>query len=112
MMIEKIVIDYLEPELNLPVRAEYEDGLPEEYVLIVKTSGGQANWIKRATLAIKSHANTLVSAAQLNEKVKEAMNGIIRLGSISKCELNSDYNYTDPQKKQYRYQAVFDIYYY
>lgn len=112
MMIENIVIDYLEPELSLPVRAEYEDGLPKEYVLIVKTGSGKTNWIKRATIAIKSHSKTLTGAMQLNEKVKEAMNNIIRLDSISKCELNSDYNYTDQQKKLYRYQAVFDIYYY
>ena len=31
---------------------------------------------------------------------------------VASCRLNSDYNFTDTTKKQYRYQAVFDIVYY
>lgn len=31
---------------------------------------------------------------------------------ISKCTLNSDYNYTDTARKKYRYQAVYDIVYF
>lgn len=33
----------------------------------------------------------------------------IKIGSV---RLNSDYNFTDIEMKRYRYQAVFDIYYY
>ena len=44
--------------------------------------------------------------------MKAAMEKIIELDDISKCELNSDYNYTDTNRKKYRYQAVFDIVYF
>ena len=64
------------------------------------------------TLAIQSFSTSLFGAASLNEQVKETMEQIIELDDICKCELNSDYNYSDTNKKRYRYQAVFDIVHY
>lgn len=111
-MIEKIILDYLAEKLSVPVRLEEEEGLPAMYVLIEKTGGDKTNFIKRATIAVQSYADSLYEAAELNEKVKEAMFGIVALNSVSKCSLNSDYNYTDTSRKKYRYQAVFDIVHY
>lgn len=108
-MIEQTVRDYLEEKLNIPVRMEEEANLPKEYVVIEKTGSGQTNHIKRATLAIQSYSDSLYQAASLNEQVKEAMEKIIEMDDISRCELNNDYNYTDTARKKYRYQAVFDI---
>ena len=48
----------------------------------------------------------------LNEQVKEVVEQMIELPEISGIELNSDYNFTDEETKEYRYQAVFDINYY
>ena len=50
--------------------------------------------------------------AQRDEEVKKAMKKIVELEDISKCDLNTDYNYTDVARKKYRYQAVFDITHY
>ena len=103
-MIEEKVREYLEDKLDIPVRMEEEPGLPEEYVLIEKTGSGEENHIASATLAIQSYG-----AASLNERVKEAMEKIVEMDDISKCQLNSDYNYTDTTRKKYRYQAVYDM---
>lgn len=111
-MVEKIVKDYLQENLNIPVRLEEEDGLGKEYVLIEKTGSSGDNYIRSATLAIQSFSSSLYGAAQLNERVKEAMKKIIELDDICRCDLNSDYNYTDMVRKKYRYQAVFDIVHY
>jgi hypothetical protein len=108
-MIEQAVRDYLEEKLNIPVRMEEEANLPKEYIVIEKTGSGQTNHIKRVTLAVQSYSSSLYQAASVNERVKEAMEKIIEMDDISKCELNSDYNYTDTARKKYRYQAVFDI---
>ena len=51
----------------------------------------------------------MYNAAKLNEEVKDAMEKIIEYTEISKCSLNSDYNFTDTKTKSYRYQAVFDL---
>ena len=48
----------------------------------------------------------------MQQEYKEAMEKIIERNDTSKCELNSDYNYTDTARKRYRYQAVFDIVYF
>ena len=37
---------------------------------------------------------------------------MINLDEIASVKLNSDYNFTDEETKQYRYQAVFDIKHY
>lgn len=111
-MVEKIVKDYLQSSIGIPVRLEEEDDLGNEYVLIEKTGSSTGNHIASATLAVQSFSTSLYGAATLNERVKAAMEKIIELDDISKCELNSDYNYTDTNRKKYRYQAVFDIVYF
>lgn len=111
-MVEKIVKDYLQSSLEIPVRLEEEDDLGNEYVLIEKTGSSTENHIASATLAVQSYSASLYGAASLNERVKEAMEKIIELDDISRCELNTDYNYTDTARKKYRYQAVYDIVHY
>ena len=48
----------------------------------------------------------------MNQKVLKEMPRIVQTTScVSCCRLNSAYNFTDTEAKQYRYQAVFDLYY-
>lgn len=111
-MIEKIVLNYLKEHINYPVLMEQPKTKPTTFVLIEKTSGGRENCLNTATLAIQSYSDTLLNAAELNESVKSAMLNITTLKEISRCHLDSDYNYTDDTTKQYRYQAIFDFTYY
>lgn len=109
-MIEVFLYNYLNSVLD--VKAYMEKPLNDkEYVLIEKTGSGRIDHINRAVIAIQSYAETLYKAAELNEKVKVAMENITDLDEISNCSLNSDYNYTDTTTKQYRYQAVFNLTY-
>ena len=111
-MIEKIVLDYLNKTLKVPVYMEMpEMGQTERFVLIEKTGSRSENLINFATFAIQSYANSLYEAAKLNEVVKEAMNNIVSLDVVFGSELNTDYNFTDTTKKRYRYQAVYDLSY-
>lgn len=111
-MIERIVQDYLVENTDVPCYPEMPEEPPKSFALIEKTGSGESNYILSATIAIQSYASTLYKAACLNESVKAAMRKIKGLPQISSCNLNSDYNFTDSNKKKYRYQAVFDIYYY
>lgn len=110
-MIEKIVLDYLEETLDVPVSLEVPEG-ESEYVALEKTGGYETNYIYYSTIAVQSIAPTLYEAACLNEKVIAAMQGVEALDDVSECRLNSDYNFTDTTTKVYRYQAVFDIVHY
>lgn len=111
-MIEEIILNYLNNLKQVPAYMEKEPNMPEEYFLIEKTGGSEENYIKQATIAIKSCSASLYKAAVLNEKLKETMKKIIKLDEVSKCSLNSDYPYSDTSRKEYRYQAVFDITYF
>ena len=110
-MIEKIVIDYLKKNLDVPVYAEHQREEPESFVLVERVGGARNNLINRASFAVQSYAETMLMAAELNEKVKSAMYEIVKLDEIGSSKLDSDYNYTDTETKQYRYQAIFDIYF-
>ena len=111
-MIENIVLNHMEEKLNVFVGLEVPDeDVPSRYVIIEKTSSSRINHIDTATFAFKSYAPTMYEAAELNEAVKLAADGLIENDLISRAALNSDYNFTDTAKKVYRYQAVYNITY-
>lgn len=110
-MIETIILNYLKLKMNVEVQME-DEKKHREYILIEKTGGREENHIKKAMIVIQSFADSLYRAAEINEEVKKAMKEIVELEDISKCDLNTDYNYTDVARKKYRYQAVFDITHY
>lgn len=112
MMIEEVVLNYLLNDKHINAYTEKPKDPDARYVLIERTGGSVSNHIKSATFAIQSVADTLLKAALLNEEVKTAMEEIVKLDSIAGCSLNSDYNFTNTQTKEYRYQAVFNLTYY
>ena len=108
-MIEKIILDYLNEKLDVDVYLERPEKAPTRYVLLEKTGGSRENYINSATVVIQSYAESMYEAASLNETVKKAMDEIIMLPSVLSSKLNSDYNFTDTARKEYRYQAVYDL---
>lgn len=110
-MIEEIILSYLNRTLDVPVYTERPDEKVDEYVLFEKTGGSKRNQINHATIVLQSYADSKYHAAQLNEKIKHAMDNIIYEEDISKAALNSDYPFIDTTKKEYRYQAVYDLTY-
>ena len=113
-LIEKVVIDYLQTELNTDrVYAEEPDSDIKEYIVVEKTGSGYENYIKQSTVAIQSYGATLYDAMVLNERVKEAMRELwIKNYLVSSSDLNSDYNFGDKERRRYRYQAVYDLTHY
>lgn len=111
-MIEKVLIDYLSVELNLPVYALRPDNAPDTYVVIDKTGGNKTNRVETATVAIQSYAPTMLGAIKLNEDVKDAMESITALPKIGGVSLITDQNYPDLTRKVPRYQSIFNITYY
>lgn len=111
-MIEKILLEYLSEQLAAPVYLEKPPQPPAQMVIIEKTGSDRTNHIDGATIAIQSYGGSLADTIELNEEVKTAMDGLINLDSIGGCDFSSDYNFTDTQTKQHRYQAVYFITYY
>ena len=111
-MIELIVKNYLSTKLETPIVFEHQKNLPKRFILIQKTSGSRENFLNSSTIAIQSYAESMFESAKLNEKIKKLMYDLITVDEVSSVDLNSDYNFTDTETKQYRYQAIFDIHYY
>lgn len=110
-MIESTIRDFLEEKLNVPTYLEHEKSMPNEYIMIEKTGGGSTNFLSSSTIAIQSISSSMAKASKLNERVKALL--LLEVPkSVSSCKLNSDYNFTDTETKQYRYQAVYDIAHY
>lgn len=109
-MIEKTVLDFLSNNLDVEVVCE-RDGQKAPFVLIEKTASGRENRINRATLALQSYGTSLYETMLLNEEVKAVASNLPQLGNVSASKLVSDYNFTDTTTKEYRYQAIFDVYY-
>lgn len=110
MMIETIVLDYLSSVLPEPCSLEVPERPPARFVVLEKT-GSRKNFINTASFAVQSYASSLFEAAELNERVKAAMDDLIQLPDIFSSDLDSDYNFTETSTKRYRYQAVYDIRY-
>lgn len=112
-MIEKTAIDYLDTQLTEPVYAETPNPIPSTaYVIVEKTADRCVDGLWYSTLAIQSISDSLYNASTLNGTVITKMLGITSLNSISRCVLETSYNYTNTATKQYRYQAVFNLTYY
>lgn len=111
-MIEKVVLNYLSEELQVPVRMEVPKNPPVSFVVLEKTGSSETNKIKQATMAAQSYGKTMLAAAELNEKVKAAFENMIELPQIGSVSLNSDYNFTNTATEKYRYQAIYVLTYY
>lgn len=110
-MIEKVLLDYLDEELEVFVGFEAPKQITD-YVLIDKTGSSRTNHIITSTFAIQSYSASLYEAMLLNAEVVGAMERFALLDQITKVELETDYNFTNTATKQYRWQAVFDITHY
>lgn len=110
-MIEIVLLNYLKEVLSVDVFMEIPPDPPETYVRIEKTGSSEEEYIETATFALQSYADSMHEAALLNREVINKMRKMITLDEVFKVKLSSDYNFTDPSTKKYRYQCIFDITY-
>ena len=111
-MIIKTLLDYLTENLEgIYVGMEAPEQLTD-YVLIDQTGSAKTNHITTTTVAIQSYGASLYEALLLNEQVKDAMDGFLALDEVARVHLETDYNFTNTETKQYRWQAVYQITHY
>lgn len=110
MIVEKKIFDWLAVQLTCPVYVELPVSHADTFVKIQRTGSVGADGIRTATVAVQSYAPTLYAAAQLNETVKQKMLAM-SAENVFGVTLNSDYEFTNTNTKQRRYQAVFNISY-
>lgn len=110
-MIETIVRDHL-TAAGFPSYMEVPENPEAEYLLIEKTGSSKRNTIRSAAIAIQCVSRkSLFRAAQMCDQVIDVMEGLADEEEVFGCKLVSDYNYTNTETKEYRYQAIFTINY-
>lgn len=112
MTIEEYLIDQLDLLLSVPVSGDVPHPMPAEFVTVEKTGSYLTNILNGATIAIQSWSTSRAAAAALNQLVIGAMLVVESLPEIGRCQLSTDYNYTDTATNRPRYQAVYEIIYY
>ena len=112
-MIEKTILDHLSNNLDCGVYMEKPRNPAERsYVVIELTGQREEEHITQSTFTFQTYGESLLKAAELRDEVKAAVKTLIELDEVARVDLNSSYNFTDPQTKEYRYQTVFDITHY
>lgn len=111
-MIEIIIQNYLASRLECGVYMEVPENPPEEFIVLERTEGSRTNKLRSASFAVRSYSGTLLKSAELNEAVKEIMDGLEELDVISACKFDRDYGLNDTATKRYRYQALYIITHY
>lgn len=113
MNIEAIVIDYLKSALQTDnVYGEMPDSPAGEFFVVDKTGSSTVDHICTSTVAIQSYGDTKAEAAESNERMKRVMKDMVALDQIGGCHLDTDYDFTNIARKQYRYQAIYQITHY
>lgn len=110
-MIETQVIQYLETKLNVPVYAEDPTEDVDEYIVIEMIDGGRIEHIDAVTFNIESISTSMLKAADLNERVRSTMFGIIEIPNISASRCGGGGQNIDRSKKAYRFECVFNLFY-
>ena len=105
------LLTFLNANLDVNVYAESPKELTN-YVLLEQTGSSRSNHITTTTIAIQSYGESLLDAMILNGEVEMAMKDFAQLNRVTRVELETDYNFTDTETKQYRWQAVYDITHY
>lgn len=112
MNIEEFIILFLSGRLLVPVSGDVPSPLPESFVTVEKTGSGRSNLINSATIAVQSWAATRAAAADLCAQVESVMDSLSAEPEISRCAIDTSYNFPDQARNKPRYQAVFSITHY
>jgi len=113
-MIETAIKKYLEEGLkDVPVLMEYPKDHPQQFVVLQLTDAGRINHIDAATFFLDVYdIDSLYSAAELKEKVKELLFDAITLPYITSSTLGQERAGTDSGNHVYKYELTFNFYYY
>lgn len=112
-MIEVLLKNFIDQNLDYPAYMEVPNTPPDNFFVIEKVGGSREEQIDSAMVAIQTYAPSLYQTAQnCNVMIDSILNDFITCPEVSSVKLNSSYNYPDTATRRYRYQSLFEIYYY
>lgn len=111
-MIEVKIYDYLITQLtDVTIKAEMPKVMPDSCVVFSVTDRGMENKINMVTVAFYSYAESNLKAAQLDERVRNAMLAMESTKDVFGCVFGGGQSDFDTTQKRYRYRSYINIYY-
>ena len=112
-MIEVALRQYLADNLNkIAVVMEYPKNPPKKFVLLQLSDSGRINHIDAATFFLTVYADSLYTAAELKETVKDLLFDAITIPGITSSTLGQERAGVDSANHVYKYDLTFNFYYY
>lgn len=112
-MIETILKNFIDGNTDHTAYFEIPKNIPDTFFVIEKLSGSRDEQIDSAMMAVQTYSTSMYNTASLCETLNNTvLDKLADLPEITKVTLNSSYNHPDTAIKRYRYQSVFEIYYY
>lgn len=112
-MIEVAIRQYLADNIeNISVVFEQPKNPPKQFILLRLVDSGKTNHIDAATFFVTIISNSLYSAAQLKDTVKDLLFNSVSLDYISHASLGGENVTVDSANHVYQYNITFNFYYY
>lgn len=111
-MIEIAVKEFLKQRLPVPVLMEFPPNPPDCFVVLRKADSSRENLVDTTMFLADSYAESQLEASKLNELVKDALDALTELDTVSSSRRGGDYSFTDTKNMRYRYQAVQSVTHY
>lgn len=112
MDIEATVIAYLTERLDCTAYAEVPNPRPERFVTVERTGGTQTlmGAVDRPSVAVQSWEASRAKAQALASTVDALMLSMpLEVENVFDCDRSGPYNYPDPDSRQSRYQAIYEL---
>ena len=112
-VIEDYILRYLSAQLEgVPGAIGQPSPLPPTCFPIKKTDGETKNLISTDTLSVYAYATSEYESAQLNERIKQAMQAMDEQDAICNVAFYTDFSDDDTERKVARYQSIYNVTYY
>lgn len=109
MDIERVAAKRLMDSTGIKAVLEVPDPRPEEFISIEMTGGSGDMFMRTASLAVQSWANTRRRAYEIARLVEQATPDIADEPNVFRAVANGSYRWPDPDSGHERYQTNVEL---
>lgn len=109
MDVERVVTQRLMGATGIKAVLEVPEERPDEFISVEMTGGTGDRFIRQASLAVQSWAQTRQRAAEIARLVEQATPCLTEEPNIFRAVANGTYRWPDPDSRQARYQTNVEL---
>lgn len=106
---ERVVAKYIKENTGIETYLKVPEVYPAKFVTISRSGSSADKFFKRVQLTAQVWAQTRAKAAQLADNAESAIYDLDSITNVFKVECGGFYEWTDPESKMNRYQAIIYI---